>query len=84
MAVSIRLKRMGTKKRPHSRIVVCNSKAARDGKHIEEIGFYDPSKNPPFIKLNKERVMYWLKVGAKPSDTVRLILKKEEIQAKVT
>ncbi len=51
MAVSIRLKRTGTKKRPHSRIAVCNSKVARGGKHIEEIGFYDPSKNPPFIKL---------------------------------
>ncbi len=70
---------MGTKKRPHSRIAVCDSKVARGGKHIEEIGFYDPSKNPPFIKLNKERAIHWLKVGAKPSDTVRNILKKEGI-----
>lgn len=82
MAVRIRLKRMGTKKRPHSRIVVCNSKVARGGKHIEEIGFYDPSKNPPFVKIDKERATYWLSVGAKPSDTVKLMLKKEGMDTK--
>ncbi|NQS99916.1 MAG: 30S ribosomal protein S16 [Candidatus Omnitrophica bacterium] len=82
MAVVIRLKRMGTKKKPHSRIVVCDSRNARDGRIIERIGFYDPSKNPPLVELNHPKAEKWIKNGARPSDTVRSILKKEGITVK--
>ncbi len=77
MAVAIRLKRLGTKKKPHSRIIVCDMRAARDARVIENIGFYDPSKNPPLIKIDKAKVEKWLKAGACVSDTVRSIFKKE-------
>jgi small subunit ribosomal protein S16 len=80
MPVRIRLKRIGGKGKPCSRIVVCNSRSPRDGRFIEEIGSYDPSQNPAFIKLNTERVQYWLKVGAKPSETVRSVFKKKGIR----
>ena len=73
----IRLKRMGTKKRPHMRIVVCDSRHPRDGRFIEELGYYDPSFNPPKLSLKRERVLYWLKVGAQPSPTVNRLIKKE-------
>lgn len=76
MAVVIRLKRLGTKRKPHQRFVVIDSHKARDGRAIEELGSYDPTKNPPFVNLNKERVAYWLKVGAKPSPTVSSIFRK--------
>ena len=78
MAVRIRLKRIGTKRRPCSRIVVCDSRSPRDGRFIEELGSYDPSQNPAFVKLNRERIEYWLKVGAKPSETVKSIFKKQK------
>ncbi len=74
--VTIRLKRLGTKKRPHNRIVVIDKHRARDGKAIEELGYYDPSKQPPFLKLNVERAMSWIAKGAVPSPTVRQLLKK--------
>ena len=74
--VMIRLKRLGTKKRPHSRIVVIDKHKARDGKAIEEIGFYDPSKEPPFVKIDKERAKFWIARGAKPSPTIKQLLKK--------
>lgn len=76
MAVKIRLKRMGTKSRPHFKIIVCDQYKGRDSKAIEEIGIYDPSKNPPFIKLDKERLNYWLSVGSQISDTIKSIIKK--------
>jgi small subunit ribosomal protein S16 len=76
MAVSIRLKRMGTKKRPHFHIIVCDKSKSRDARAIEEIGFYDPSKNPAFIKINKDRADYWVGVGAQMTETVRSIVKK--------
>jgi small subunit ribosomal protein S16 len=76
MAVVIRLKRLGTRKEPHQRIVVIDSHKARDGRAIEELGFYNPTKNPPFTNLNKERILHWLKVGAKPSPTVSTIFRK--------
>ena len=79
MAVAIRLKRLGTKKKPHSRIIVCDSMSARDARVIEEIGFYDPSKNPPFIKIDRPKAEKWLAQGARPSETVRSIFKKEGI-----
>lgn len=76
MAVVIRLKRMGTKKKPHNRIVVADKSMPRDGRFIEEVGFYDPSYNPPLINVNMKRVDYWLSKGAKPSDIVKDIIKK--------
>ncbi len=79
MAVAIRLKRLGTKKKPHSRIVVCESKRARDARVIAEIGFYDPAKNPPLIKIDKAKAEKWIKLGARPSQTVRSVFKKEGI-----
>jgi len=79
MPVVIRLKRMGANKKPFSRIVVTDSHSPRDGRFIEEIGYYDMRKDPFVVKVNKERAQYWLKVGARPSETVRSLLKKEGI-----
>lgn len=76
MAVKLRLKKMGSKRKPHFKIIVCDRSKGRDAKAIEEIGFYDPSHNPPLIKLNKERADYWLGVGAQMSDTVKSIIKR--------
>ncbi len=76
MAVKIRLKRMGAKKAPIYRIVVADSRSPRDGRFIEEIGFYNPLKDPAEIRVNRERAEYWVKNGAQPSDTVRALLKK--------
>jgi len=76
MSVVLRLKRVGTTKRPIYRIVATDSRSPRDGRFIEEIGQYDPTKKPASIKVNKERVDYWLKVGAKPSPTISKLLKK--------
>ena len=74
--VVIRLKRLGTKKKPHNRIVVITKYKARDGKALEELGFYDPSKNPPFLKINVERAKFWIGRGAVASPTVKQLLKK--------
>ncbi len=79
MAVVLRLKRMGANKKPFWRIVAADKRSPRDGRFIEQLGYYDPKKNPSDIKVKKERVEYWLKVGAKPSQTVRSLLKKEKI-----
>ncbi|HOQ15939.1 MAG: 30S ribosomal protein S16 [Epulopiscium sp.] len=79
MAVRIRLKRMGAKKAPFYRIVVADSRAPRDGRFIEEIGYYDPTKDPAVIKVDEEAVQKWLKNGAQPSDTVRGLLKKANV-----
>ena len=77
--VRIRLTRMGAKKRPFYRVVVADSRAPRDGRFIEQLGYYDPMKDPFDLKLELERVGYWLSVGAKPSDTVdRLIAKARD------
>jgi len=79
MSVKIRLKRFGTKKKPHQRIVVCDHKRARDGKTIEEIGYYDPSKKPTLIVVKGERAKYWLSKGATPSEIVRSLFKKQGV-----
>ncbi len=79
MAVKIRLRRMGAKKRPFYRIVVADSRYPRDGRFIEEIGYYNPIMEPAEIKLDKELAMKWLKNGATPTDTVRDILSKEGV-----
>ena len=76
MAVKIRLKRMGMKKKPFYRVVVSDARTPRDGRLIEEIGYYDPMTKPAEIKVNNDRAQYWLGVGAQPTDTVRILLKK--------
>lgn len=80
MAVVLRLKRMGTNKKPFYRIVATDKSSPRDGRFIEELGFYDPKTNPAAIKLDKERVLHWLKNGARPSVTVRSLIKKQGIK----
>ena len=75
MAVKIRLKRMGKKKAPFYRIVVADSRSPRDGRFIEEIGYYDPTKDPSVIKVNEELAKKWLSNGAQPTDTVAKLLK---------
>ena len=76
MAVKIRLKRIGAKKAPFYRIVVADSRYPRNGRFIEEIGTYDPMKNPVEIKIDAEKVQTWLKNGAQPTDTVRALIAK--------
>ena len=79
MAVKIRLTRMGKKKNPFYRIVVADQRSRRDGAPIEEIGYYDPMTNPATIKIDAEKATKWLNNGAQPTDTVRSLLKKNEI-----
>ena len=74
--VKIRMKRMGMKKEPFYRIVVTDSRNARDSRAIEEIGYYNPVSEPIELKIDEERAKYWLGVGAQPSDTCRGLLKK--------
>ncbi len=78
MAVKIRLKRMGAKKAPFYRIVVADSRYPRDGRFIEEIGYYDPTKTPSVIKVDTEKADKWIKNGAQPTDTVKKILKNAQ------
>ena len=79
MAVKIRLTRLGDKKSPFYRMVVADSRCARNGKYIESLGTYNPLKQPFELKLNKERVEYWLSVGATPTETARELLVKDGI-----
>ena len=74
--VKIRLKRMGAKKAPFYRVVVADSRYPRDGRFIEEIGTYNPLKEPTELKVDAERAQQWIKDGAQPTDTVRILLKK--------
>lgn len=74
--VKIRLRRMGAKKAPFYRVVVADSRFARDGRFIEEIGYYNPMTAPAEVKVDGERAKYWLGVGAQPTDTVKVLLKK--------
>jgi small subunit ribosomal protein S16 len=76
MAVKIRLRRMGAKKAPFYRIVVADSRYPRDGRFIEEVGYYDPMTEPATIKLDNEKVEKWLANGAQPTETVRSIINK--------
>jgi small subunit ribosomal protein S16 len=75
MAVKMRLKRMGQKKAPFYRVVVADARAPRDGRFIEEIGTYDPTKTPSAIKFDEEAAKKWLANGAQPTDTVAKLLK---------
>ena len=78
MAVKIRLARHGAKKHPYYRVVVADSRSPRDGRFIEELGIYDPMAEGDKLKLDVERVKYWVSQGAQPTDTVRGLLKKIE------
>ena len=77
--VKIRLKRIGKKKAPFYRIVVADSRYARDGRFLEEIGHYNPNTNPSEIEVDADRAKDWLNKGAQPTDTVRALLKKNGI-----
>ena len=79
MAVKIRLRRMGAKKAPFYRVVVADSRFPRDGRFIEEIGYYDPTKDPAVVKIDGEKAKQWIANGAQPTDTVRNLLKKSNI-----
>jgi small subunit ribosomal protein S16 len=70
---------MGAKKRPFYRIVVANSTSPRDGRFIDTVGYYDPCTEPPTIKVNQEKAVYWIKNGAQPSDVARSILAKQGV-----
>lgn len=88
MAVKIRLKRMGAKKRPFYRVVVADSRMPRDGRFIEEIGYYNPLTDPIDVKIDMEKANDWLKKGAIPTDTVKYLLKihgeKDEAQSQTS
>jgi small subunit ribosomal protein S16 len=77
----IRLARFGAKKKPTYRVVVIEKERARDGRAVEVVGFYDPRKDPPVVRLNQERIAYWISVGAKPSDTVARLMKSHSAPA---
>ena len=79
MAVKIRLRRMGAKKNPFYRIVVADSRYPRDGRFIEEIGTYDPNQEPSAVKVDAEKVKKWIANGAQPTDTVKALLKKNNV-----
>ena len=75
MAVKIRLRRMGAKKAPFYRVVVADSRYPRDGRFIEEIGYYDPTKEPSVVKIDMDKANEWIKKGAQPTDTVKRLMK---------
>ena len=79
MAVKIRLRRIGAKKDPFYRIVVADSRYPRDGRFIEEIGYYDPSAEPSVLKVDAEKAKKWIATGAQPTDTVKAIFKKHGV-----
>ena len=79
MAVKIRLRRMGAKRAPFYRVVVADSRYPRDGRFIEEIGTYDPTKDLAAVNIDAEKAKKWIANGAQPTDTVRVLLKKTEI-----
>ena len=79
MAVKIRLRRMGAKKAPFYRVVVADSRSPRDGRFIEEIGYYDPTKEPTAFSVDNDKVKQWMANGAQPTDTVKVLLKKNGV-----
>lgn len=79
MAVKIRLRRMGSKKAPFYRLVVADSRYPRDGRFIEEIGYYDPTKEPSVVNVDADKAKAWIAKGAQPTDTVKAIFKKNNI-----
>ena len=79
MAVKIRLRRMGSKKSPFYRIVVADSRYPRDGRFIEEIGYYNPMVEPKVVKVDPEKAKKWIANGAQPTDTVKVLFKKHGV-----
>ena len=79
MAVKMRLRRMGAKKAPFYRVIVADSRSPRDGRFIEEIGYYNPLTNPADIKIDAEKAKQWIANGAQPTETVKSLLKKSGI-----
>lgn len=82
MAVKIRMRRMGAKRKPFYRIVIADSRAPRDGRFIEEVGYYNPVSTPKELKLEEDKILDWLEKGAQPSDTVRSFLSNAGIMKK--
>ena len=82
MAVKIRMKRMGSKRNAFYRLVVADSRKPRDGRFIEELGYYNPTTEPATVQIDEKKAIKWLQDGAIPSDTVKSLLKKEGIMAK--
>ena len=82
MAVKLRLKRMGAKKRPFYRIVAADSRSPRDGRFIEEVGYYNPIVEPKEVKIDETKALKWLNEGAIPTDTVRDLFSKQGIMKK--
>ncbi|MDD6406392.1 MAG: 30S ribosomal protein S16 [Lactobacillus equicursoris] len=83
MSVKIRMRRMGAKRKPFYLIVVADSRAPRDGRFIEEVGYYNPVSQPKELKLDEDKIFEWLKKGAQPSDTVRSLLSGAGLMAKL-
>ena len=79
--LTIRLRRMGSKKRPRFRVVVIDGRAARDGRFIEVLGHYNPQSQPEVLQVDHERLAHWLQQGARPSDTVRTLLARHPVVA---
>ena len=79
MAVKIRLRRMGAKKAPFYRLVVADSRYPRDGRFIEELGYYNPTKDPAEVKIDVEKAQKWISTGAQPTDTVKSLFKKNNV-----
>ena len=79
MAVKIRLRRIGAKKAPFYRVVVADSRYPRDGRFVEEIGYYDPTKDPAIVNIDTEKAKKWIGNGAQPTDTVKALLKKNGV-----
>ena len=84
MAVRLRLTRKGAKKKPYYRLIAADSEAPRDGRFLDILGFYNPTKNPPEIDIDREKVSKWLEKGAIASESVRAILKKEGFKVTTT
>ena len=80
--VKIRLKRMGANKKPFYRIVVADSRSPRDGRFIEELGYYNPVSEPKVVKINDEKALKWLSVGAQPTETVKKLFEKNGVLEK--
>ncbi|WP_278340872.1 30S ribosomal protein S16 [Lactobacillus acetotolerans] len=83
MSVKIRMHRMGAKRKPFYRIVVADSRMPRDGRFIEEVGYYNPVSQPKQLKLNEDEIFNWLKKGAQPSETVRSLLSNAGLMKKL-
>lgn len=83
MPVKMRLRRMGAKHQPSYRIIIADSRAPRDGRYIDQVGFYDPLTNPATIRVDQDKAIEWLKKGAQPTETVAILLKKFDIRPEV-